>query len=142
MKEHFSAGGVLVNKLGKVYLIHKISRDEWALPKGTIEKDEEILDAATREIGEETGYTHITPITDKPLKSDHYVMKHPSTGEDIDKTVYYFAFQLDEDTSMHTKEMEEEDLEGGWFDIDDAIDKVSFENLKEVLMIFRQLNAK
>lgn len=140
MKEHFSAGGVLVNNKDQVYLIHKISRDEWALPKGTIEKGEAILDAAVREIGEETGYKDISPLIKEPLKVDHYIMKHPSTGENIDKTVYYFAFKLDKDLSTHTKEMDTEDLEGGWFEIEDAINKVAFENLKEVIRIFSQLN--
>ena len=142
MKEHFSAGGVLVNNQSEIYLIHKISRDEWALPKGTIEKGEAILDAAIREIGEETGYKDISPLVKEPLKIDKYFMKHPSTGEDIDKTVYYFAFKLNNDLSTHTKEMDAEDLEGEWFAIEDAMRKLSFENMKDVVKIFMQLNTK
>ena len=60
MKQHFSAGGVLINNQNQIYLIHKKSRDEWVLPKGGIEEAvekvsfdnlKEVLKAASRELG-------------------------------------------------------------------------------------------
>ncbi len=75
MKQHFSAGGVLVDKRRRVYLVHKLSRDEWALPKGGIEEGESALEAAEREIKEETGYQNIKALIPKPFKTTTPVLK-------------------------------------------------------------------
>lgn len=115
MIKHLSAGGILVNSHNQVYLIYKTPRNEWALPKGTIKEDEDRLVAAMREIKEETGYKNIEPVSEDVFDEDHYVMEHPKTGEEVDKTVYYFLFRLIDDKHRRTKEMIEEELEGAWF---------------------------
>jgi 8-oxo-dGTP pyrophosphatase MutT (NUDIX family) len=54
-----AAGGVIVRKgvRGReVIVIHRPKYMDWSLPKGKLEKDEEWLDAALREVDEETGY--------------------------------------------------------------------------------------
>ena len=133
MIKHFSAGGILINSKNRVYLIHKVPRDEWALPKGTIKGDENRLAAATREIKEETGYKNIELVSKDVFDEDHYVMEHPKTGEEIDKTVYYFLFRLIGDEHKRTEEMMKEELEGEWFDFDQAIEKASFDKTKQLL---------
>ena len=133
MRKHLSAGGILLNSTKQVYLLHKISRDEWGLPKGTIEENENTLDAATREIKEETGYKNIKPLQEKPFETISWQMTHPKTGEEIDKTVYYFIFELLDSEFEQTAEMEAEELEGDWFDIDTAVEKVTFDDLREVV---------
>lgn len=133
MIKHFSAGGILVNSRNQVYLIHKIPRDEWALPKGTIREGEDRLVAATREVKEETGYVNVAPVSEEVVGEDHYVMEHPKTGEQVDKTVYYFLFRLVDSKCDKTQEMIEEELEGKWFEFDEAIDKVSFDKTKQLL---------
>ena len=40
----------------EVAVIHRPKYMDWSLPKGKLEKDEEWLDAALREVDEETGY--------------------------------------------------------------------------------------
>ncbi len=49
-----SAGGVVINTHGKVLVVNQ-NNDSWSLPKGHIEKGEDALTAATREIAEESG---------------------------------------------------------------------------------------
>lgn len=52
-----AAGGILVRKTrqGKhIAVIHRSRYDDWTLPKGKREKDETFLEAARREIEEET----------------------------------------------------------------------------------------
>lgn len=133
MIKHFSAGGVLVNSENKIFLLRKISRNEWGLPKGTIEKNENKAIAAIREVKEETGYENVEIGGDEPFENTFYKMKHSKTGEEIEKTVYYFIFKLLNDSFNLTPQMKAEGLEGSWFTIDEAIDKVTFSVVKEVL---------
>lgn len=61
-----AAGGKVVhNDSGKVLFIYR--NDKWDLPKGKLDKGEEIEDAAIREIEEETGVNG--------LKIDHFLTK-------------------------------------------------------------------
>lgn len=52
------AGGVVIGPAGKIALVTKRNK-KWSLPKGKIEKGETSLEAAQREIYEETGLTNI-----------------------------------------------------------------------------------
>ena len=54
-----AAGGVLVRKGHdgrEVVVIHRPKYMDWSLPKGKLERDEGWLEAALREVEEETGY--------------------------------------------------------------------------------------
>jgi 8-oxo-dGTP diphosphatase len=55
-----AAGGVLVRRDGDgpalVAVIHRPKYMDWSLPKGKLEQGEDWLDAALREVEEETGY--------------------------------------------------------------------------------------
>jgi 8-oxo-dGTP pyrophosphatase MutT (NUDIX family) len=48
------AGGVVLNRKGEVLVVNQRGRS-WSLPKGHIEKGETVLEAARREIYEESG---------------------------------------------------------------------------------------
>jgi ADP-ribose pyrophosphatase YjhB (NUDIX family) len=48
------AGGVVLNRKGQVLVVNQRGRS-WSLPKGHIEKGESVLNAARREIYEESG---------------------------------------------------------------------------------------
>ena len=133
MKKHFSAGGVLVNNKHEVYLLHQIVRDEWVLPKGGIEEGEDKITAAKREIQEETGYQNTEIILQKPLYTHQYSFTHPNTGEEIEKTVTFYLFKLLDDNLEATKEMSAEHLEGKWFTLEEAMQKVTFDDLRTVL---------
>src|SRR4051794_29324422 len=59
-----SAGGVVTNANGEVLVVNQRGTS-WSLPKGHIEEGEEALEAARREIYEESGLTDLALI--KPL---------------------------------------------------------------------------
>ncbi len=138
MKQHFSAGGVLVNNQNQIYLIHKKSRDECVLPKGGIEEGESALEAAEREIKEETGYQNIKALKPKPFKTSTWVFTPEGKDTEEQKTVYYFLFQLVDENHTETPEMTAEGLDGDWFSFEEAVEKVSFDNLKDVIETARR----
>jgi 8-oxo-dGTP pyrophosphatase MutT (NUDIX family) len=63
MKKTTSAGGVVLNRAGKVLVVNQRG-DSWSLPKGHIERGEEPLAAAMREIHEESGIGKLDYIRD------------------------------------------------------------------------------
>jgi len=138
MKKHFSAGGVLLNKKNEVYLLHQTVRDEWVLPKGGIEKGEDEITAAKREIREETGYHNFELLLHEPIYIQHYSFTHPETKEEVEKTVTFYLFKLLNGTLELTKEMDEEHLEGKWFTLEDAIQKVTFDGVRKTLEKVKQ----
>ncbi len=60
-----AAGGVVVDELGRLLAIKRLGK--WDLPKGKVEKREEIEDAAVREVEEECGLEQVVLI--KPVTS-------------------------------------------------------------------------
>jgi 8-oxo-dGTP pyrophosphatase MutT (NUDIX family) len=140
-KEHYSAGGVLADENGKVYLIHKTSRDEWLLPKGTVEKGEKTLETAIREVREETGYNKIRAVSNKPILTTSFSFVEPETRITVNKYVTYYLFRLEEDPSKGetTEQMVHEELKGAWFTYEEALEKLSFKELKEVLVATESL---
>jgi len=50
-----AAGGVVIGDDGLVVLVHRPRYDDWAFPKGKLDKGESWEDAALREVEEETG---------------------------------------------------------------------------------------
>ena len=134
MKTHVSAGGVLLNPANKkIYLIYKTERNEWLLPKGHLEAGETPVQAALRELKEETGYNDIKEISESDfIQKSEYTFKGDD-GKDEFKEVYFYLAELADDAFSETKERDAEGLTGGWFDIDAAIDKAAFDDSKQVI---------
>jgi 8-oxo-dGTP pyrophosphatase MutT (NUDIX family) len=129
-----SAGAVIFRKENdKIYylLLHypssvKASKDYWDLPKGHIEKGEKEIDAARREVEEETG-----------LKDIEFV-------EGFKEWIkYFFRFQKKNilkfvtfylaETKTKDVKVSEEHLGYDWLPYEDALGKLTFKNAKEVL---------
>jgi 8-oxo-dGTP pyrophosphatase MutT (NUDIX family) len=66
-----AGGGLVYNKKGDVLFIFR--NGKWDLPKGGIEKGEEIEDTATREVEEETGVTNL--VISHKLQKTYHVFK-------------------------------------------------------------------
>lgn len=90
-KNLISAGGIIFQKTGNLIniLLIKDSKDKWTFPKGKIEKNEEIIKTAEREIKEEVGLTKIKFHTDLGTVS----YKYSADDTLITKTVHYLLYE-------------------------------------------------
>ena len=91
-----AAGGVVKNKNGDILLIHR--RGCWDLPKGKIEKNETIQEAAIREVEEETGLTKvkiIRPVLFRKLNNKATCHSFFMDEKLALKVSYWFEMQTD-----------------------------------------------
>jgi len=121
-----SAGGVVVRKnLVLVVSQHGIS---WSLPKGHVEKGESPVDAAKREIYEESGITDLDFIRELGEYSRHKLSE--SGGEDKSelKTIKFFLFRT---VQEKLAPMDKDNPEARWVKKEDVQGILTHEKDKE-----------
>ena len=107
-----SAGGVVVNRKGQILVVNQRGRS-WSLPKGHIEEGEEELEAARREIYEESGLRDLEYV--KALGSYERARLGSDGGEDGSewKKLTFFLFKAD---SEALKPIDPDNPEARWVD--------------------------
>ncbi len=95
MKKTLSAGGVVLNLKGEVLVVSQHGTS-WSLPKGHLDEGESELEAAQREIREESGVTKLKLI--KKLQTYERYKIGRDGGEDPSelKSIAMFLFSTDE----------------------------------------------
>jgi bis(5'-nucleosidyl)-tetraphosphatase len=84
-----AAGAVLATPISpEILLIHQRSDDRWCFPKGHVEGTESAIDAARREVTEETGLTGFS--LEEELLSVTYRFYNPNRDRSVVKTSIYF----------------------------------------------------
>ena len=91
MRKTLSAGGVVLNARGEVLVVNQ-NGNSWSLPKGHLDPGETPLQAARREIDEESGVTDLTLVRELGFYQRHKIGK--DGGEDLSemKTLFMFFF--------------------------------------------------
>ena len=138
IEAQFSAGGVAFRRGpdggAEVALIAVGEKLRWQLPKGTIESGEAPEDAALREVREETGLE--TEIIE-PLEVIEYWYVGDSRGSRVrfHKQVHFYLMRyVAGDVADHDHEVRE----ARWMAIDEAIERLAFDNERKVAAIAKQ----
>ncbi|WP_353102019.1 NUDIX domain-containing protein [Myroides odoratus] len=120
-----AGGGVVYNAEGKVLFIKR--NGKWDLPKGGIEKYEEIADTAVREVEEETGVRELKVI--KKLSKTYHIFKR--NGKYRLKITSWFEMSTSYDGAL-IGQAEEGIEEVVWFDKEQIKEAMSnsYENIK------------
>lgn len=102
-----AAGGLVKNPDNGYLFIKRLGK--WDLPKGKLEPNEKIEEAAVREVEEECGVT-VTRLGHKIVETYHmYNIKE----QVILKTTYWYAMEVDSEQSL-TPQLEEDITEAVW----------------------------
>tara|TARA_Y100000768_G_C23882219_1_gene635815 strand:+ start:107 stop:535 length:429 start_codon:yes stop_codon:yes gene_type:complete len=110
------AGGIILNQRNEVAIVNQ-NHDSWSLPKGHIDYGETALNAAVREIYEETGI--INPMLVK--KIGHYDRYRLGLDGKDDlselKTIHIFLFKSKQEK---LKPIDKNNPEAKWVNIDEV----------------------
>jgi len=91
-KKTKSAGGVVINRNGEVLVVDQ-NGSSWSLPKGHIEEGETALDAAKREIEEESGIKDLVFIKELPSYKRYRIGFDGKDDMTELKTIFMFLFR-------------------------------------------------
>ena len=109
-----------------VFLVQLKSGSHWGYPKGHKEEGEAVLDTIARELFEETHLSIDKFLETKPLQETYVCEKG---GEKISKTVTYYLAEVKGDPDLQRGEI----LDGGWFTLDAAAEKITYPGSKQIL---------
>ncbi|MBN2390950.1 MAG: NUDIX domain-containing protein [Anaerolineae bacterium] len=119
-----ASGGVLTNVEGThVLLLIRPEHDEVRLPKGHVEPEETLTDAALREVAEEAGYDDIEIITDL----GEQLVAFPLDGKVVRRTEHYFLMRA---RTLHQTTRPQSDVQQFftiWVSWDEAPPHLTFE---------------
>ena len=109
-KQTKSASGIVVNSDGKVLVVDQM-RTSWSLPKGHIKETEDPIEAAKREIYEESGITRLKFVRELGSYERYKIDKNGEEDRSELKTIIMFLFRT---TSSNLKPVDPENPEAQW----------------------------
>ncbi len=130
MKRTQTAGGVVLNKEGLVLVVSQ-NGNSWSLPKGHIDEGENKLQAAIREIYEESGISELELV--KNLGSYERYRIGLDGGEDISelKQIYIFLFSTNQNV---LKPIDPANPEAIWVKKENVADLLTHKKDKEFFL--------
>jgi len=125
------AGGIIINQFNKIAIVNQ-NYDSWSLPKGHIDKGETAIDAAIREIYEETGI--INPALIKKIGTYERYRIGLDGNDDLSelKTIHIFLFKSNQ---KKLNPIDKNNPEAKWIDIKEVEDYLTH---KEDIKFFKK----
>lgn len=114
IKKTITAGGVVLNSDGQVLVVSQHGTS-WSLPKGHIDEGEDNLQAAKREIYEESGITDLEYIRDLGVYERYKIGLEAEEDKSELKTIYMYLFKT---SQIDLKPIDPENPEALWVDKD------------------------
>ena len=121
-----------VTKAGGLQVVlFQDARDRWSVPKGHIEEGETAQETAIREIGEEVGLVGVEPVC--WLGKVHFRYRRDNVLVLMSTQIYLFRAPKEDKIAkedwMH---------DARWFDFDEAVDKIEYEDIAKLLLLGRK----
>lgn len=123
-KQIEAAGGLVIRSGSdgtEVLLVHRPKYDDWSFPKGKLEPGEAHVDAAVREVEEETGFSCSA---DEELGEVRY-----DDAQGRPKRVRYWTMWVDAGDFEPTGEVDEI----RWLPVDDAAELLTYSHDRDLL---------
>lgn len=123
-----SCGAVVYLKKGveTLYLLLHYEAGHWDFVKGNVEANETEKETVVRELREETGITDAHFIDGFREKIEYYYRRQ---GETVHKEVIFYLME----TSTETITISFEHIGSIWLNYNQAVEKLTFKNAKELL---------
>ena len=125
MREEVSAGIILINE-NKDFLLLNYPSKHWDFVKGKMETGETEHETALRETNEETGINDVEFLDGFKEEIEYYFR---ADNEDIHKKVIFFLGK----TKTIDIILSHEHLDFIWLDFDNALNKITYKNAKNLL---------
>lgn len=122
-----SCGCIVINDKEEVLLIHH-NAGHWDLPKGHVEEGETEIQTAKREVKEETNID-----VDVNERFRYTIEYSPKEGV-MKEVVYFLARNITDNREAQIKEVREVK----WYPYEEAIEKITFEDTKGILIKLRE----
>ena len=126
MKEEVSAGVILFNELDGRFLLLNYPSKHWDFVKGKMEKGETPHETAIRETKEETGISDLEFLNGFEEEIEYYFY---ADKQEIHKKVIFFLGK----TKTSDIILSHEHLDFIWLDFDNALNKITYKNAKNLL---------
>jgi ADP-ribose pyrophosphatase YjhB (NUDIX family) len=133
MKE--SAGGIVLGQDGKIVLVSQ-NGDSWSLPKGHVDEGESHIEAAKREVYEESGVVDLTLVRELGVYERYRLSK--DGGDDLSepKRITMFLFKT---VQKNLKPVDPDNPEARWVSVDEALNLLTHRKDKEFLKSVRSI---
>lgn len=127
-----SAGAIIFirnNEIRYLLLYKKASppyKESWGFPRGNVDDGENEMQAAVREVKEETGITYLKFVKNFREQVEFFYMKERRLTKK--RIVYFLAETNNEDVKIS-----HEHTSYSWLEIDDALARLKHKGAKEIL---------